>query len=345
MTKLTDYPFYEPNKPPQYFNYHGAVSFVDEVEKITGKRWGAQGVGKLREVVVVKPTAVEVDPLYDQDPHFFLFDGKKPDLEVMQKQHEGMVSVYKDLGIKVHYMEYPGGARSAYGILKRSISAAVCCVINGGALISREATPYWRGRSLHASRFLAGLGCPILHTIIGKGVCEIGAFRRMTDDFIVGMLSTDCNQDGLEQVRPILEKSGYKKILIARTPGVLNYFYNDIIGWIHADMWIAPIDARLALIYPPWCDFETIRELLALGYKLIEVPKEEQLKAFACNALALEPRRLLMAEGAPQTVKALKKEGVDVIQIPYDEVMKYGGGISCTTGRLIRDPGPKLFED
>ena len=51
-----------------------------------------------------------------------------------------------------------------------------------------------------------------------------------------------------------------------------------------------------------------------------------------------------MAEGDSKTVKALEKEGVEVIQIPYDEVMKYGGGISCTTGRLIRGPGPKLFE-
>ena len=51
-----------------------------------------------------------------------------------------------------------------------------------------------------------------------------------------------------------------------------------------------------------------------------------------------------MAEGAPQTVKALEKEGVEVIQIPYNEVMKYGGGISCTTGRSIRDSGPKALE-
>ena len=166
----------------------------------------------------------------------------------------------------------------------------------------------------------------------------------MTDDFIVGMLSTDCNQDGLDQVMPVFERSGYKKIWVARSPGPLNYFYDDVPGWMHADMWIAPVDARLALIYPPWCDYETIRELLSLDYKLIEVPKEEQLRAYACNALALAPHHLLMAEGAPNTVKALKKEGVEVIEIPYDEVMKYGGGISCTTGRLIRDPGPRLFD-
>ncbi len=343
MYKLTDFPFYEPNKPPQYYKYHNEVSYLDELEKIWGKRWGAQGIGKLREVVVVKPTEVEVNPLYDQDPAYFVFNGTKPDLELMQKQHEGMVSVYKKLGIKVHYMEYPDGAPGAYGPLKRSISAAACFVINGGAIIERAAPPYWRGREPYISRFLLGTGCPILYMVHGKGVW-IGAFRRMTDDFMVGMLSTDCNRDGLEQVRPVFERSGYKKILVARNPGPLNYFYDDVPGWMHADMWIAPVDARLALIYPPWFDYETIRELMALGYKLIEVPKEEQLKTFACNALAIEPRLLLMPEGAPQTVKALEKEGVEVIQIPYDEVMKYGGGISCTTGRLIRDPGPVLFE-
>lgn len=45
-----------------------------------------------------------------------------------------------------------------------------------------------------------------------------------------------------------------------------------------------------------------------------------------------------MVEGAKQTVKALREEGVEVIEIPYDEVMKYGGGIRCCTRQLIRDP-------
>jgi N-dimethylarginine dimethylaminohydrolase len=344
MANLSDFPYYEPNKPPQYYRYHAEISFLDEVEAITGKRWGAQGIGKLREVVVVKPDETEVESLYDEDPSFFLFNGDKPDLQRMQRQHADMVAFYQKEGIKVHYMEYPGGARSAYGPLKRAISAAVCCVVNGGALISREATPYWRGRSLHAAQYLSSIGCPILHTVIGKGVCEIGAFRRMCDDFIVGMLSSDCNEDGLDQVMPVLKKCGYREAIIARSPGVLNRFYDDVLGWIHADMWIAPIDVRLALIYPPWCDFQTIRRLLELDYKLIEVPEEEQKKAFACNALTLEPRRLLMAEGAPMTVKALRAENVEVIEIPYDEVMKYGGGISCTTGQLVRDAGPTLFD-
>jgi N-dimethylarginine dimethylaminohydrolase len=109
-------------------------------------------------------------------------------------------------------------------------------------------------------------------------------------------------------------------------------------------MWIAPVDVRLALVYPPWCDYEMIRRLKELGYKLIEVSQEEQMKYFVCNAITLEPRRVMMIQGASNAVKALRNEKVDVIEVPYDEVMKYGGGIRCTTMQLVRDEGPRLFE-
>ena len=60
-----------------------------------------------------------------------------------------------------------------------------------------------------------GIGCPILYTVHGYGVCEIGASARMSDDFIVLMLSTDCNRDGADQVMPVLHRAGYKEVLLA----------------------------------------------------------------------------------------------------------------------------------
>jgi N-dimethylarginine dimethylaminohydrolase len=35
---------------------------------------------------------------------------------------------------------------------------------------------------------------------------------------------------------------------------------------------------------------------------------------------------------------------VEAVEVPYDEVMKYGGGIRCTTMQLLRDPGPRVFD-
>ena len=147
----------------------------------------------------------------------------------------------------MHYISWPDDPpKSAYGPMKRSISAAAGFVINGGAIIPREATPYWRGRSRYVSQFLMQLGCPILYTVHGYGVCEIGASVRMSDDFIVLMLSTDCNRDGAEQVIPILQRAGYKEVLLARSPGPLYNYHEEVPGWMHADMWIMPLDAARA---------------------------------------------------------------------------------------------------
>jgi N-dimethylarginine dimethylaminohydrolase len=341
---LLEYPFYEERKPPQYSKYHSEVDYLDELERIWGKRWGAPGIGRLREVAVIKPTEVEVDPLFERDPSFFNFDGTLPDLKEMQEQHAGMVRAYKENGVQVQYLTYPEKPRSAYGVMKRTISAAAGFVIRGGAIIPREATQYWRGRSKYVAKFLMDMGCPILYTVHGKGVCEVGAFTRMSDDFILASLSTDCNMEGFEQVKPILRRAGYTRIHLAYSPGPMNTFYEEQIGWMHSDMWIGPVDIDLAVIYPPFCDYETIRRMKEMKYELIEVPRGEQMALFPCNLVTLEPRKVMIIAGAEHTTKQLEKVDVEVIEVPYDEVLKYGGGLRCTTMQLVRDDGPKLEE-
>jgi N-dimethylarginine dimethylaminohydrolase len=336
------FPGYRRGSPPQYAEYHAEVDFLDEIEAIWGQRWGAQGMGRLRQVAMSPPTEVEVLDEYVDDPAFFIYDGQLPDLRKMREQHTGLMQTYRDLEIDVRIFEYPETPRSAYGPLKRAVSAAAGFVINGGAIIAREAAPYWRGRSRYVSQYLQSIGCPILYTVHGKGVCEGGAFTRMADDLIVAMLSTDCNQDGLDQVRPVLERAGYH-VWVARSPGPLHVFHPELIGWIHADMWIAPLDRDLALIYPPWCDYETIRYLKDIGYELIEADRDEQEHVAPANMITIEPRKVVMPAGAPRTRAAVMDAGVEVIEVEYDEVIKYGGSIRCTTMQLVRDPGPTVF--
>jgi N-dimethylarginine dimethylaminohydrolase len=327
---------------PQYAEYHEEVDFLDELEAIWGRRWGAQGIGQLRLVAMSTPTEVETLELYDEDPAFFVYDGVLPDLDRMREQHAGLAATYRQLGVEVLEFAYPETPRSAYGTMKRAVSAAAGFVINGGAILAREATPYWRGRSRYVSQFLNSIGCPILLTVHGKGVCEGGAFTRMADDFIIGMLSTDANRDGIDQVRPVLERAGYR-LHVAHSPGPLHAFHPEVPGWMHADMWIAPLDARLALIYPAWCDFETIRYLHSIGYELIEAPREEQETVVPANLITIAPRKVVMPAGAPETRRRLERHGVETVEVPYDEVIRYGGGIRCTTMQLIRDPGPIVF--
>jgi hypothetical protein len=137
---LHSFPFYAEGKVPQYQKYHANVSYLDELELIWGKRWRAQGIGRLREVAMVRPTETEVRKLYEEDSAFFVFNGTTPDLQLMQEQHLNLARTYEKLGIKVHYSSWSEEiSRSAYGPMKRSISAAAGFVINGGAIIPREA--------------------------------------------------------------------------------------------------------------------------------------------------------------------------------------------------------------
>ena len=79
------------------------------------------------------------------------------------------------------------------------------------AILSLVEEPDWRGRSRYVSR-----NSDPLHTVHGTGVCEIGASTRMSDDFIVLMLSTDCNREGADQVIPVLHRADTKRC-ISRT--------------------------------------------------------------------------------------------------------------------------------
>lgn len=340
-----DFPFYEEGKVPQYQRYHAEISYLDELERIWGKPWGAQGIGQLREVAMVRPTEAEVLKIYEEDSAFFVFDGTTPDLGLMRQQHHSLAEAYESLGITVHEIRWADDPpRSAYGPMKRGISAAAGFVVNGGAIIPREATPYWRGRSRYVAQSLMQLGCPILYTVHGHGVCEIGAAVRMSDDFIVLMLSTDCNREGAEQVIPVLERAGYREVHLASSPGPLYHYHDQVPGWMHADMWIMPLDARLAMIYPPWCDYQTIRRLHEIGYELLEMPPDE-VDLYPVNGITVAPRQVIMNASAVKSRKLLEAHGVEVIALEYDEVHKYGGGIRCNTMQLIRDPGPSTFGD
>jgi N-dimethylarginine dimethylaminohydrolase len=344
MGKLDDLPGYQAGSVPQYYEYHSEVDFLDEIEAIWGQKWGAQGIGALREVAMSIPTEMETAAIFKEDPSFFLdsVPGGNRDLPKMQDQVRGLMETYRGLGVKVREMTYPPDAHSAYGPLKRSISVAAAFVINGGAILGREAAPYSRGRSRYIAEFLISIGCPILYTIHGKGVAAMAGVR-MADDFVILMLSTDMNQEAIDQIRPLLERAGYR-IWVAHSPGPLYEYHPEVPGWCHPDMWIAPLDRDLALIYPPWCDFNTIRYLKEIGYRLIEAPRAEQERVFPVNMITLEPGRVIMTNGAPETKRLIEAEGVEAIEVEYDEVVRYGGSIRCTTMQLVRDPGPRFFE-
>lgn len=110
------------------------------------------------------------------------------------------------------------------------------------------------------------------------------------------MLSQRCNRDGLDQVQPVLEHSGFRD-WVARSPWTLHACHPEIFDWMPAKMWVSPLDRDLVLVHPPWCDFERLRRLHAVGQHFIEADRGEMESLAPANRNAIEPRLAVKSSG------------------------------------------------
>ena len=82
---------------------------------------------------------------------------------------------------------------------------------------------------------------------------------------------------------------------------------------------------------------------VAIATHTLDQPSGEERLA-PVNIITIEPGLVVMPEGAPCTRRLVEQAGVQAIEVAYDEVIKIGGDICCTTMQLVRTPGPLTFE-
>lgn len=341
---LEELPWFDADQPLHNWMLH-ETDFYDEVDQIWGRRWGAEGIGKLREVLVSRPTENETRPEYAaQWQYYYSSAAGNADLGRLQAQFDEYYEVLAENGVRVNYVEPPVPAIGPYGYLKNLVTlAGGGLVVRGGAIIHRMGLGSWqRGREVIWSKALSALGVPIYLTIHGRGIGEPGAGRWLDSRTFVFNDSVVANEEGLRQIEFILDGLG---IELARTysPGWVQSTGHGNIGTTHADMFVMVPDLGLAVLAPHLVDYRFVRYLKRREIKIIEVPVEEYWD-LAVNAVTLEPGKVVMNAGAPSTVKALEREGVEVIQVDFSESHKFAiAGLHCATLELVRDqPGPLL---
>ena len=64
---LTRYPDYRGDAPPDVYQLH-RFGHLEEYEAEWGRRWGANGIGRLRDVALSRPTEYEVLDLWLKHP-------------------------------------------------------------------------------------------------------------------------------------------------------------------------------------------------------------------------------------------------------------------------------------
>jgi N-dimethylarginine dimethylaminohydrolase len=337
---LDSLPWYEPGKPLHNWMLH-EIDFYDEVEQIWGRPWGAEGIGRLREVLVSRPTANEVRDEYAREwQYYYSSRAGNADLGRLQAQFDEYYAVLERAGVRVNYIEAPVPAIGAYGYLKNLVTlAGGGLVVHGGAIVHRMGLGSWqRGREVIWSKVLTALGVPIYLTIHGKGVGEPGAGRWLDAKTFVFNESVVANEEGLRQIEFVLNGLGIEMIT-THSAGWVGTTNDGNWGTSHADMFLMVPDQGVAVLAPQLVNYGFVRYLMRNDWTVIEVPPEEYWD-LACNAVTLAPGKVVMNAGSPMVVGQLEKHGIEVIQVDFSESHNFAiAGLHCATLELIRDQG------
>lgn len=338
---IAQYPDFRSGMPPDVYKL-GGYTYLDEYETICGRPWGAQGIGKLREVGLVAPSDHEVNPLWLQDPNFFLLRYRSQiDIELLIRNHKEWAAFLEGEGVDVHWMEFED-VWGAHGPMRKLFVCEEAKFVRGGAIIPRFGhASYKRGLEREFQKFVTRIGCPTLHTVHGNGIMEVGPMLvGLTDDVWVAGLSCAANREGLDQVLPVLHSSGVQEVHVMELPTILDTF--EAGGEFHVDMIISAVDFKKVVVWPdnlPWTTYVWLRDN---DFEIIEVPREDQ-KYCPANCIVLEPGRVIMPKAAQSTIRKVRDAGVEVVEFDSDGIMQGGtNGLKCITMEILRDPGPRL---
>jgi N-dimethylarginine dimethylaminohydrolase len=328
----TRIPGYTPGKVIRTEEVHD-VDFMEEVQTIWGGPWGAHTkIGRLRRVLVCRPTENDAPPEAKENPISYGFLDGVPEVAQMQEEHDAFVQILRDHDVQVDYMQVADHQMGAYMRLRSLWAAASAFTINAGAIVPRYGRGPWRrGHEVLIAKKLMELGCPIIYTFHGKAVSEIGGNAMFLDDkHMIYALGGSGNIESFRQIEPIF-----------RMAGVEEFHLGAFTGIAHLDLVLAIAGAWVAVIHRPHLDHETIRYLYKKGFDIIETTHEE-FKRSACNMLSIDEHTVVLPAGNPRLAEELEKRGIKVIESPFKAMHLAGGGPHCAVGVLRRDPGPKL---
>ncbi len=320
------------------FRPKASPPFHDDAEqaRVWGGHWGVYNdVGTIRKVLMHRPgdelkviTEDKYDPaqeaLIDREAQWYFRSDKAPDLEQMQREHDGLAAVLRDNGIEIVYMD--GGPRDPDAINVRDNGI----VVNGGIIVTRlgivgrEFGQGRRGEEAYITRTVAGIGMPILHTIQGTGLMEGGSFCMLDERHAAIALSQRGNEAAVAQIRAVLALQDIELIEVPLTGNSL-----------HIDGAIVMLDHGKALINIERLPYWFIDRLAELDIETIQADHRDG--TIGINCLAIAPGRVVFCSDAPHTAERLSKRGIEVITVLYRECRKKGGGIHCGTLPLVRE--------
>lgn len=283
--------------------------------------WGDWGISSqcapLKSVLLRRP-GKEIDDFGWEEARF-----REPiDPGKFREAHQRLVDVYEENGVKVYYLDEQREDRPN----------AVYCrdlmfMTPEGAIIARPALPVRRGEEVAMAKALAALQIPIVKTITGTGTFEGADCLWVDRKTAILARSSRTNETGYNQVAHVLREQGVETILTVPIP------YTNA----HLDGIMNFVDEDKAIVNTRQVPYDVVEYLMNRGYHIIDAPDQDEARfSLGLNIVALRPGLVIQAQGNPQTKAALEKNGVQVISLDFDEILKGWGSVHCCSATLAR---------
>ncbi|MDR0921112.1 MAG: nitrate reductase [Lactobacillales bacterium] len=280
------------------------------------KDYVSNATNELKKVIVCSPKYYVFNAI-NEITKSWMEKGETEKNEKMVQEWQTLVDAYKNNGVEV--VEVEAHKELEVQTFARDFGA----MIKEGAIIGKFRHPARQKETEIYEAKLKELGVPIVARC-NAGCFEGGDFWMIDEHTIAFGLVDRTDKAGVDNLREQLEKFGYTVVGVSCPSANL-----------HLDMVFNIVAEKICIAATDELPYQFLEMLKRRDFKIIHVPSELVFK-HGCNVQALGNGRVLGIENNKSVNEAMEAEGLEVIKLPLEQILKAGGGPHCMTYPVLR---------
>lgn len=265
---------------------------------------------QLKQVIVTPPTYMRIEEIINETQKHYQDLNINSDKAL--KQHHYFQKVMRDHGVEVIEIEPTPDLNEQ--VFTRDIGVT----IGNKVVVSKMATDLRERETIYLKKFLAENN--IAHHEVKIDSIEGGDVIVDRDRIWIGV-SDRTTIEAVQVLQQLLPDYQIETI----------HLNNEI---LHLDCTFNIVGPNLALIYREGISEADYQKLNA-HYQLIEVDSDEQF-TLGTNVLSIAQGKVISLPENKRTNQKLREAGLDVIEVPFNEIIKSGGSFRCCTMPIHR---------
>ena len=237
--------------------------------------------------------------------------------DVMVAEWQTLLDAYRANGVEV--VEIEADPNNQVMTFARDFGA----MIKEGAIIGKFRHPARQVETVQYEAKLKELGVPIVARV-NAGCFEGGDFWMIDEHTLAFGLVDRTDEAGIANLREQLAKYGYTVVGVPCPPDNL-----------HLDMVFNIVAPKVCLAATSQLPYNFLQMLKRRGFTIIDVAAEDVFK-HGCNVQAIVNNKVIAIKNNKHINDKMRALGIEVIDVPFDQILHAGGGPHCLTYPIER---------